>query len=92
MERVAVREPTTQRATPERVIRDPQILGGEPVVRGTRIAVRNIILASREYGGLDGVLKAYPWLSREDAQAALAFYEAHKVEIDEQIKAELAAD
>src|SRR5439155_99665 len=45
------------------IIRDPKVLGGEPSVRGTRISVRSIVLAAREYVGVPGVLTAYPHLN-----------------------------
>lgn len=55
------------------VVRHPGILGGEPVVRGTRISVRNVILAAQEYGAPDGVVQAYPQLTPADVSDALAF-------------------
>lgn len=65
-----------------RIVRDRRMLGGEPTVRGTRISVRSVVLAAREYGGVAGVLRAYPQLDPEAARAALTFYEAHAEEID----------
>lgn len=76
----------------ERIVRQPDMLGGEPVVRGTRIPVRSVVLTWREYGGVDGVLDAYPQLSRDDVEAALAFYRAHEAEIDWHIRANIADD
>lgn len=76
----------------ERIVRDPNVLGGEPFVRGTRISVRSVVLTSREYGGVSGVLDAYPQLSRDDIEAALAFYSAHQAEIDWHIRANVADD
>jgi uncharacterized protein (DUF433 family) len=64
------------------IVRDAQILSGEPVVRGTRIPVRSIVLAAREYGGKAGAQKAYPHLEIRAIEAALAYYERHRVEID----------
>ena len=76
----------------ERIVRHPAVLGGEPVVRGTRISVRSVVLTSQEYGGVSGVLDAYPQLSRGDVEAALAFYRAHQAEIDWHIQANVADD
>ena len=70
----------------EHIVRNPHVLGGEPVVRGTRISVRGVVLASREYGG---VPQAYPQLTLADVHAALAFYEAHQAEIERRIRANL---
>jgi len=81
-----------QAAPKGRIVRNPRVLGGEPIVRGTRIPVRSIVLAAREYDGTEGVLTAYPQLTLIDVQDALAFYAAHKAEIDWDIQANLADD
>ena len=73
-----------------RIVRDPSIQGGEPVVRGTRVPVRAIVVAWREYGDVGSLLEAYPRLSEDDIREALAFYRANRREIDEQIRAQLA--
>lgn len=82
---VAVQRP----ATGGRIVRNPGILGGEPIVRGTRISVRSVVLASREYGAPEGVVQAYPQLTTADVDEALAYYAAHKAEIDRYIRANI---
>ena len=74
------------------VERDPQVLSGEPIVRGTRISVRSIVLAEREFGGPAGVLIAYPHLTAAQVRDALAYYETHSGEIDRHIQENLAED
>jgi len=69
-----------------RVIQDPYIQGGEPVVKGTRITVASVVLAEREWGGVDGVLYAYPQLTAEQVADALAFYLEHREETDQYIR------
>ena len=69
-----------------RVVQDPHIQGGEPVVKGTRITVASVMLAEREWGGVDGVLYAYPQLTAEQVADALAFYLEHREEIDQYIR------
>jgi uncharacterized protein (DUF433 family) len=76
----------------EHIVRNPRVLGGEPIVRGTRISVRSIVLAAREYGAPDGVLQAYPQLGLADIRDALAFYEVHADEIDRYISRNLDED
>ena len=75
-----------------RIVRNPRVLGGEPIVRGTRIAVRTVVLAAREYDGVGGVLGAYPQLSATDVHDALRYYDAHRAEIDRYIQANLAEE
>jgi uncharacterized protein (DUF433 family) len=64
------------------VERIPGVQGGEAVVKGTRIPVASVVLAEREYGGVDGVRAAYPQLSAEDVADALAYYVEHREEVD----------
>lgn len=75
-----------------RIVRIPGVQGGEPIVAGTRIPVRSIVLAWRAYGAVPSVLQAYPRLTEADIRAALDYYEAHRSELDEIIRAQLADD
>jgi uncharacterized protein (DUF433 family) len=85
---VAIRRPTAA----GRIVRNPPVLGGEPIVTGTRIPVRGIVLASREYGGAEGALAAYPQLAPADVHDALAYYDTHKSETDRYIQANVDDD
>jgi uncharacterized protein (DUF433 family) len=53
------------------IIKDPNILGGEPVFRGTRVPFK--VLTDYLEGGdtLDEFLEQYPGVSRELAIAAI---------------------
>ncbi|MEW6365131.1 MAG: DUF433 domain-containing protein [Acidobacteriota bacterium] len=56
-----------------RVVIDPELHHGDPCIKGTRIPV-SIILGSLADGMNAGaILVAYPQLSVEDIQAALAY-------------------
>lgn len=62
----------------ERIVTDPNVCSGKPVIRGTRIMVRNILgLVAGGYT-LDRVIEAYPELTKEDVSAALE-YAIHSV-------------
>jgi uncharacterized protein (DUF433 family) len=71
-------------------VRNPRVLGGEATVCGTRMPVRSIVLAAREYGGLAEVLELYPQLTPSDVQDALRLDDAHKAEIERYIRENLA--
>lgn len=73
-----------------RIIRDSRIQGGEPVVRGTRVPVRAVVVAWREYRNMPTMLEAYPRLTEQDITEALVYYEAHRREMDELLQAQLA--
>jgi uncharacterized protein (DUF433 family) len=55
----------------ERIVVDPQILVGKPVIRGTRLAVELIVDLLGQGWSEEEILKNYPGLTREDLQACL---------------------
>ena len=52
---------------------DPNICHGNPVIRGTRVLVSQIIGAMAGGDTLEDILEDYPGLTRKDVYAALAF-------------------
>lgn len=75
-----------------RIVRDPDIQGGEPTVRGTRVPVRAIVVAWRENFDVQDLLAAYPRLSVDDVREALDFYDEFRDEIDRRIKSQSDGD
>lgn len=57
----------------ERISQDSAVLVGKPVIRGTRISVELILDWLSEDMDLDELFAAYPRLTLEDVQAAIAF-------------------
>lgn len=57
----------------ERIHRDPQICGGQPVFRGTRILLRTVLASLAEGDSAEQILAAFPTLKPEDVQAAIVF-------------------
>ncbi len=57
----------------ERIAVDPHVLGGKPVIKGTRIAVEFIVELVAEGWDFEEILRNYPQLSREDILAALKY-------------------
>ena len=55
----------------DRIVIDPSVLTGKPVIKGTRIAAEFIIELLAEGWSQEDVLRNYPSLSREDILAAL---------------------
>jgi uncharacterized protein (DUF433 family) len=53
------------------IIKDPNILGGEPVFRGTRVPFKVLIDYLEGGDTLDQFLEEYPSVSRELAIAAI---------------------
>ena len=52
---------------------DPDILGGKPVVKGTRISVELILEFLAEGAPVGEVVAAYPHVKEADVLAAIAF-------------------
>ena len=60
----------------ERIVIDPGILVGKPIVRGTRLAVEFIVDLLAQGWTEAEVLRNYPGLTREDIQACLSYASA----------------
>ena len=56
-----------------RIARNPDILAGKPVIRGTRLSVEFIIGLLADRWTDTETLAAYPGISREDIFACLAY-------------------
>jgi uncharacterized protein (DUF433 family) len=83
--KIDLREPRRELAASLRALRrarslavsDPEILGGEPVFRGTRVPVR-VIATLVEQGSTEvAILKAYPRLTSEMIRLAPAYAQAY---------------
>jgi uncharacterized protein (DUF433 family) len=57
----------------DRIVIDPEILVGKPVVKGTRLAVEFIIDLLAQGWTRAEILRNYPGLTQEDIQACLAY-------------------
>jgi len=57
----------------DRVVVDPNILAGKPVIKGTRIPVYLIIELIATGMNIKDVLKEYPELKEDDVKAALLY-------------------
>jgi uncharacterized protein (DUF433 family) len=55
------------------IIVDSRICSGKPVIKGTRIMVKNILGMIAGGYTVDRILEAYPELTREMVQAALEY-------------------
>jgi uncharacterized protein (DUF433 family) len=56
-----------------RIVRDPRICGGEPVIRGTRVTLRTILASLAEGDSTESILEDFPTLTEEDVCAVIAF-------------------
>ncbi len=59
--------------TQSRIVLDPDILAGKPVIRGTRLAVEFIIGLLADGWSEADILANYPGLKHEDILASLSY-------------------
>jgi uncharacterized protein (DUF433 family) len=55
------------------IVRDPQICGGQPVIKGTRVTLRTILASLAEGARIEEILEDFPTLSEDDVRAVIAF-------------------
>ena len=70
-----------QPAHARRIVQDPAILSGKPVIRGTRIPVEVILEYLAHNPDFDELFADYPRLTMDDVKAALA-YAQHLVQVE----------
>lgn len=56
-----------------RIVSDPGIMLGKPVVHGTRITVESIVERLGAGESIEAIVDAHPRLTREDVLAAITF-------------------
>lgn len=56
-----------------KIISDPRILGGKPVIKGTRISVELIMNFLSAGMDVDAILQEYPELKRDEIQLAINY-------------------
>ena len=59
-----------------KIVVNPRILGGKPIVEGTRISVEFVLDLLASGANEEEILEDYPHLTRDDIQACLR-YAAH---------------
>ena len=56
-----------------RIVIDPQVCGGRPIVAGTRMRVVDVLDALASGASIDELLADFPYLTREDVDACLSY-------------------
>jgi len=70
-----------------RITHDPQMMGGRPCIRGMRVTVGTLVGLLATGHTAEEILDAYPYLEREDIQAALSYAAWRSEEVDLPLKA-----
>lgn len=69
---MAQRAPRTVRRS-SRIVRNPRICGGEPVIRGTRVPLRTVLASLAEGASVDEIVADFPSLRPADVLAVIAY-------------------
>jgi uncharacterized protein (DUF433 family) len=57
----------------DRIVKDPTVCGGSPVIKGTRIRIKVILDNLAEGQSTEEIIKSYPGLSHDDVEAVIVF-------------------
>jgi uncharacterized protein (DUF433 family) len=57
----------------ERIVRDPEICGGQPTIKGTRVLVLDILDWIKEGKSFEEILENFPSITRADIQEIIAY-------------------
>ena len=57
----------------DRITVNPAIFGGEPIIRGRRLAVEHVLGMLAAGDTPETILAGYPWLEAADIQACLVY-------------------
>lgn len=74
-------------APTDRIAQSPDVMGGKPCVRGTRVTVGTVVGLLAAGHSADDVLGAYPYLTRADVDAALAYAAWRSEEVEVPLRA-----
>ncbi len=55
------------------ITQDAGVVGGEPVIRGTRVTLRTVLASLADGDSVEQIVAAFPTLSREAVFAVIAY-------------------
>lgn len=56
-----------------RIVTDPEVCGGRPIIAGTRMRVVDILGSLASGASIEELLTDFPYISRDDILACIAF-------------------
>mgnify|MGYP001172913840 CR=1 FL=1 len=64
------------------IVRVPGVIGGEPIIAGTRISVASVARFLQDGAAPDEILEMYPHLTKAGVYDAISYYFDHSDEIE----------
>jgi uncharacterized protein (DUF433 family) len=78
---------TTEIATEHpHIVRKPGTCGGSPIIKNTRITVRQVAVMRKEGDSVEEIVQSYPHLQLSWVHDAISYYLDHQEEIDQEIE------
>ena len=62
-----------------RITFDPAVMGGKTCIRGLRVTVGTVVGLLAAGRSHEAILRAYPYLEREDSDQALAYMQGEEI-------------
>lgn len=56
-----------------RITTNPEILGGKPIIKGTRISVELVLELISNGNSIEDILSGYPTITKEDILACVSY-------------------
>jgi uncharacterized protein (DUF433 family) len=57
----------------DRIVRDPLVCGGQPILKGTRVTLRTVLASLSDGDSIEDILTDFPTLTADDVRAVIAF-------------------
>ena len=73
VERIRTTTPRGGPTVSDAIVSDPEILGGKPIIRGTRISVEFILELVASGGSVADIVRNYPFLTEPQVRQAILF-------------------
>ena len=61
----------------DRIVSIPDVFGGKPIIRGTRISVEFILDLIVSGGSVTDIVRSYPFLQEDDVRQAIRYAESY---------------
>jgi uncharacterized protein (DUF433 family) len=68
------------------IIKDPNIYAGSPVIKGTRIPVKAIVIHYQSGFSVEDILEGFPSINPAQLFDALSYYHDNKAEIEKDME------
>ena len=62
-----------EKALSKRIVVNPKVMLGKPVIRGTRLTVETIVEKIAYGAAFEDIIKDYPFITTDDIQASLLY-------------------